>query len=75
MGMPVSIHVRGAQVGDADTGPAVRAAFAELARMDGLFTTYDDGSHLCRVRRGELGLDRADPLIAELWALGGRRRS
>lgn len=70
MGMPVSIHLRGASVDDVETTAAVRAAFAELVRMDRLFTTYDEHSELSRVARGTLSTGRADPLILQSQALG-----
>jgi len=72
MGMPVSIHVRTADTAAADTERAVRAAFAELAHMDRLFTTYEEDSQLCRVQRGALRIDRADPLLGQAWELGRR---
>ncbi len=68
--MPVSIHLRG----DDLTGPvvanAVRAAFAELALMDRLFSTWDEQSQLRRHQRGELPLADADPLLAQADELG-----
>lgn len=65
MGMPVSIHVRSAQVEEPAIARAVRAAFDEMTRMDELFSTYRQGSQLSRYQRGELSMDRADPLLAE----------
>jgi len=70
MGMPVSIHVRSRHATGGATERAVRAAFAELLRMDRLFTTYDEGSQLCRVQRGALSLRCADPLLLQSQALG-----
>jgi len=70
MGMPVSIYVRRDEVDDNDTARAVAAAFAELAHMDGLFSAYRSDSELSRYHRGELTLDRADPLLAEYVRLG-----
>jgi len=70
MGMPVSIHVRSGHATGGATEQAVRAAFTELLRMDRLFTTYDEGSQLCRVQRGALSLRCADPLLLQSQALG-----
>ncbi|MDQ6716283.1 MAG: FAD:protein FMN transferase [Actinomycetota bacterium] len=65
MGMPVSIHLRGDGVRGREAERAVAAAFAELGRMDRLFSTYDPHSQLSRFQRGELSLAQADPLLAE----------
>jgi len=55
MGLPVSVHVRGA----AATSPAVQAAvgelFASLHRVDERFSTYRSDSEVSRLRRGEGG--------------------
>jgi FAD:protein FMN transferase len=68
MGMPVSIHLRGT----ADPGrrqAAVDAVFAELRTVDRIFSTYRDGSDISRLRRGEVTVERCDPLVAEVAAL------
>ena len=56
MGMPVSIHLRGPEVRGPDAERAVAAAYAELVRLDGLFSTYRPESPLSRRRRGDLSL-------------------
>lgn len=70
MGMPISIHVRSDRVDDPRTARAVQGAFADLARMDDLFSTYREESQLSRHHRGELSLARADPLLAHSLRLG-----
>jgi thiamine biosynthesis lipoprotein len=70
MGMPVSIHLRGPDVRGAEAERAVAAAYAELVRLDALFSTYRSDSPVSRLRRGEpLGSD--DPLLAEVDRLCG----
>ena len=70
MGLPVSIHVRGAGAYDAPVDRAVAAAFATLREMDRVFSTWQDGSDVMRLRRGEIGLADCDPLVAESVRLG-----
>ncbi|MEI2765742.1 MAG: FAD:protein FMN transferase [Dermatophilaceae bacterium] len=70
MGMPVSIHVRGADVADPEVERAVASAFAELHRMDELFSTWQPDSPVSRLRRGELTVAECDPLVAQAVDLG-----
>jgi thiamine biosynthesis lipoprotein len=67
MGMPCSLLLRGAQIGDVE--PAVTAAYDELRRADALFSTYDEASEVSRLRRGELTVAEADPLVREVLEL------
>lgn len=70
MGMAVSIHLRGPDLHDAEVERAVAAAFTELHRMDELFSTWQAGSQVSRLRRGDLVLTQCDPLVAEAARLG-----
>ena len=72
MGMPVSLHLRGDLAGRPDVETAVAAAFGELHRMDGLFSTWSATSEVSRLQRGELTLADCDPLLAEAVAVGER---
>jgi len=67
MGLPVSIHLRGPDVRGVESERAVAAAYAELVRLDALFSTYRPDSPVSRQRRGEV-VD-ADPLLAQVAAL------
>jgi thiamine biosynthesis lipoprotein len=69
MGMPVSIHVRCADVDSPAVALAVREAFDLLSGADRLFSTYQYGSEVSRIRRGELHPARADPLVQQVIAL------
>jgi len=71
MGMPVSVHVRGPLARDGDTGAAgaVDLLYAELRRVDAIFSTYRADSEICRLRRGELSEADADPWVREVLAL------
>ena len=66
MGMPVSIHLRGADLRCAAVEEVVEAAFAELRRADALFSLWQRGSEVRRIRRGELLLADSDPLVQEV---------
>jgi thiamine biosynthesis lipoprotein len=57
MGMPVTVDVRDAGV----DAVALEAAFAELRRIDELFSTYRAGSAVSRIGRGELRPEDAGP--------------
>lgn len=75
MGMPVSIHLRGADLRSAEVERAVTAAFTELHRMDELFSTWQAGSQVSRLRRGEVALSQCDPLVTEAAQLGAEAHS
>jgi thiamine biosynthesis lipoprotein len=79
MGMPVSFHVRGPlardQAGDGGlVGDAVRRAIAGLHRTDEIFSTYQAGSQISRLRRGELAAGDCDPWVREVIALCAQAR-
>jgi thiamine biosynthesis lipoprotein len=66
MGMPVSIHVRGQGAESPAVEVGVEEAFDLLRQADRLFSTYQEDSEVCRIRRGELDVGRADPLVREV---------
>lgn len=69
MGLPISVHVRGAGIHDAALERRVAAVFADLRHADAVFSTYRVDSELSRWERGELPLAAADPSLAEVMAL------
>lgn len=70
MGTVVSVHAYGtsAFVQDAETAASVSRAFDELREADRIFSTYREDSDISRLRRGELTLDDAHSLVAEVAA-------
>ena len=70
MGMPVSIHLRGAGVDDPAAAEAVAAAQAEFRRMDATFSTYLEDSDISRLRCGDVEIGDVDPLVAEALRIG-----
>jgi thiamine biosynthesis lipoprotein len=75
MGMPMSIHLRGTDLADPGVERTVAAAFAELARMEGIFSTWKPDSPVSRVRRGELAVTDCDPLVAESVQIGAQAQT
>jgi len=69
MGMPISIHVRGGQPNAPFVERAVGEAFEVLVEADGLFSTYRPDSQVSRIRRRDLALTRAHPLVHEVVTL------
>ena len=69
MGMPVSIHLRGAGVDSPVVAEAVQDAFDLLREADRLFSTYRKDSQVARIRAGELEPAHAGPLVAQVVAL------
>ena len=69
MGMPISIHVRAADVDSPTVVFGVEAAFDLLRQADRLFSTYQHDSQISRIRRGELDPSQADPLVQEVIRL------
>ena len=69
MGMPVSIHLRGPEVRGAEAERSVTSAYAELVRLDAVFSTYRPDSDISRRRRGESVPGAEDPLLAEVEEL------
>ena len=69
MGMPISIHVRGANLEATPVALGVEAALDLLRQADRLFSTYQHDSEISRIRRGELDPSQADPLVQEVIRL------
>lgn len=74
MGLPFSIHVRGAAAHEAYVERAAEAAFTHLRHCDALFSTYDPSSEISRINDGTLALTDADPLIHQVLTLGDAAR-
>lgn len=72
MGLPISIHVRGADPSTA--ADRVAGVFADLRHADAVLSTYTDDSDLSRWDRGELALADADPMLAEVIELCAEAR-
>lgn len=70
MGMPISVHLKGADVHGPDAAEAVSAAYASLREMDRVFSTYRPDSDVMRLRREEVTLGGCSPLVREAWRLG-----
>ena len=70
MGMPVSIHLRGAGVDTPAAAGAVERAFEILREMDSVFSTYREDSDLMRLRRGQVQLEQCSPLVGESLRIG-----
>jgi thiamine biosynthesis lipoprotein len=66
MGMPVSLHLRGADLDAAAVDAVVGSVFGLLEEADRVFSTYRDHSEISRIRRGELALDEAGPLVRQV---------
>ena len=66
MGMPVSIHLRGPDLRGAAAERAVASVYAELVRLDAIFSTYRPDSDISRRRRGEDVPGGEDPHMAEV---------
>jgi thiamine biosynthesis lipoprotein len=69
MGMPISVHVRGPRVDEAEVGAAVAAVFADLRAVDATFSTYREDSEISRLLRGELDLAACSNDVREVAAL------
>jgi len=69
MGMPISIHLRGQDVDSSMVAGVVEDAFDLLREADRLFSPYRDDSEVSRIRRGELDLAHADPLVQQVGTL------
>lgn len=73
MGLPWSLHFRGPGVETAREAAAAQA-FAEVERLDRVFSPFRADSAVSRIDRGELTADGAGPLVAEVLGLVGRAR-
>jgi FAD:protein FMN transferase len=69
MGMPISIHVRSADVDSPAVARGVEEAFDLLHEADRLFSTYQNDSQVSRIRRSELDPAQADPLVRQVIML------
>jgi thiamine biosynthesis lipoprotein len=70
MGMPMSIHLRGADVDGPRAAAAVADAYGVLREMDATFSTYRTESELMRLRREELPIEEASARMREALAIG-----
>ena len=70
MGMPVSIHLRGHELSRPRAVEAVRAAYATLRRLDGIFSTYRPDSEVMRLQRGEVSIGQCCVEVREVLAIG-----
>ncbi len=69
MGMPISIHVRGAGARSAWVEQPIQAAFADLRAADARFSTYREDSELRRLQRGEVSLAETSDDLREVERL------
>jgi thiamine biosynthesis lipoprotein len=69
MGMPISVHVRGADAEGAPARAAVAAVFAELRAVDARFSTYRSDSEIARIGAGTLAPAEAAAEVREVVAL------
>jgi FAD:protein FMN transferase len=65
MGMPVTVDVRDGEV----VPSALDDVYADLVRIDRLFSPFRDDSEVSLIDRGRLAVDRANPLVREVLAL------
>ncbi|MEP6852215.1 MAG: FAD:protein FMN transferase [bacterium] len=65
MGLPISVLVRGPGVDGPAVSTAVDSVHAELRRLDAMFSTYRPDSEISRIRRGELAIEDASPLVRQ----------
>jgi thiamine biosynthesis lipoprotein len=69
MGMPVSVLLRGPGARDDASSLAVDRMYAELRRLDALFSTYREQSEIRRLDRGELDLADCSPEVRDVLDL------
>ncbi len=69
MGTVVSFAVRPGDLGDGPVQDALAAACGLLHQADAVFSTWDPGSPVSRLRRGELAVAEAPAQVAEVIAL------
>jgi len=74
MGMPISVHLRGPRVTSRQVDARVRAAFAELRKIDALFSTYRPDSEISRLNCDELTLRQCNLQVQEVALLAERAR-
>ena len=66
MGMPVSVHLRGAGSRSPEAEAAVQAGYDELRAIDVLFSPYRVDSEVSRIDAGALTEQEAHPLVREV---------
>jgi FAD:protein FMN transferase len=69
MGMPISLALRGRHTDDPRAGAAWAEVLAVLREVDAVFSTYRAGSCVCRLQRGEIGLEDCPPEVSAVFAL------
>jgi thiamine biosynthesis lipoprotein len=69
MGIPVSVLLRGPGARDDASSLAVDRMYAELRRLDALFSTYREQSEIRRLDRGELDLADCSPEVRDVLDL------
>lgn len=69
MGMPVSVHARGEDARSPEVDEAVQEVFAELRRLEAVFSTYRPDSEVSRLRRGSLLLEECSDVVREVHRL------
>lgn len=65
MGMPITVDVRDPNA----SGAALDDVYADLVRIDRLFSPFLPQSEVSRIRDGRLAVDQADPLVHEVLEL------
>lgn len=75
MGLPVSVLLRGPGAEAPYVPPKVAAFFAELRRVDALFSTYREDSEISRLGRGELTVAECTPDVQQVLVLCDRARA
>jgi len=73
MGMPISIHLRGA-ADEPARAAAVEAVYDELREVDRVFSTYREDSDIRALDRGEVTVPHCDPSVREVLDLCERAR-
>ncbi|MBT8226468.1 MAG: FAD:protein FMN transferase [Dactylosporangium sp.] len=74
MNMPISIHLRGAGLASPEVERAVAEVFADLRRVEGLFSTFRPDSQVSAINRGQARPGDCHPLVAEVIELCGQAR-
>ncbi|NUO61031.1 MAG: FAD:protein FMN transferase [Hamadaea sp.] len=69
MGLPISVHLRGPEPATPAVVAGVAAYFADLRRIDEIFSTYRPDSEISRWQRGELTVAAADPMLGRVLAM------
>jgi thiamine biosynthesis lipoprotein len=75
MGLPISIHIRGADTRSPAVDARVAAVFADLRRVNEVLSPYRDDSDLSRWERHELTTAETDPMLTEVLRLCDQARA